>query len=124
MIIVVGSLALVGIGRQQQQSTDKITLPNGMALCSHFGIDQVPYLSAKVAVNGTSPLQSITAYVNGTFESTVSYSFNSTSYVTNFSINPPNPSMSILAGRTYVVVLTANFRDGSTASASSSVIAC
>ena len=123
-LLVFGSALLLSENRQQPSGADRISLPNGVALCSHFGIDQVSYLSASVAINGTSMLRSLTAYINGTFESTVNYSFNSTNYITNFSINPANQTMPILPGKTYVVMLVALFQDGSAPSASSSVIAC
>ncbi len=104
---------------------NRISFPEGVGLCSHSSIyPNPPYLLATILVNGNSPLSSIDLTINGTYEGSAYFRFNMTSYVTSFNLNPNNPSLPILAGKTYGLTFVATFRDESTYTATASTIAC
>jgi hypothetical protein len=115
--IAVFALGMLGNGNPK----DRISLPQGVALCTHFGADNRPYLSATIDVNASSPLKLISAYVNGTFEGSAEYTYGRSIYTTSFSVNPTS---TIIAGAHYVVVLTASFQDGASYSANDLVVSC
>jgi hypothetical protein len=125
MIALIGAISYALLaGSQPKNEADRISTPEGVALCSHFGIDQTPYLSAAVAVKAASPLKSIAVYINGAYEGTSEYSYNSPNYSTMLTMNPVNPSQPIIPQKTYEVKLVATFNDGTVFATNETVVAC
>ncbi len=114
------------VGEISNQTTNEpISFVQGSAsICADSCNYPSPYLSAEVLVDSTSPLRSLQLYVNGTYESTSSYSNNfTTAYVIQYKANPTNQTLPIVSGKAYKVTLIATFQDKSISSASTVVVA-
>jgi hypothetical protein len=83
-----------------------------------------PYIYGKVLVNTTVPLSSIRLIINGTNEFWSNYNdYGIGNYTVPFSASGYNQTLSIMAGKPYLVTLVATFQDSSTVSASTVVVA-
>ncbi len=109
-------------GTSTQSHTNTISV-SGLSICPSDCVYPAPYVSAVVLVNSTSPLSSLTVYVNGTFDavaiqqSPVQNSGTESTTVTTFDYeykgSVPNAFIPIVAGDTYMFTFVADFRDGS-----------
>ena len=104
-------------------ATDKISLPDGVSICSGDCGHPNPYLSATVLVNSTAPISSLHLFINGTDEGStplnVFLPYNGSaieSFYYRYQAYPTNTSLSIEAGKPYSIELLAAFADGETSS--------
>jgi len=102
-------------------ATDKISLPDGVSICSGDCGHPSPYLSATVLINSTGPISSLHLFINGTDEGStplnVFLPYNDSameSFYYQYQAQPTNTSLSIQAGKTYSIELLAAFADGET----------
>lgn len=101
-------------------TTVAISLQN-FALCPSNCIYPSPHLSGAILVNASSPLSSLHLLVNGTDEGSFSINSNMTHYIYEYKGGFQNPA--VISGKTYWIEFIAMFKDNSTASASTSVVA-
>ena len=110
----------------------------GVSLCASNCIYPSPYLSAIMLVNGSVPLSTLRLFINGTdegllFPAVVTTTVLETCGTTTVAITlgyaivvkaqPNNPAMTIVAGKTYTIMVVARFQDNSTFTASVTVAA-
>jgi hypothetical protein len=136
-IIALGAIAIIviaatvyfsvtGLNRPApiRLAIDKISLPNGVSICSGDCGHQSPYLSATVFVNSTGPISSLHLFINGTDQGStplnVVLPYNGSameSFYYQYQAYPNNTSIQIQVGKTYSIELVATFADGETSAA-------
>ena len=135
--IVAILIAIVGFGAYVAYSSGDLTgatsssssLNNCISL-SGFSLDAATSnVSGTVVVNGRSALIQMDLYINGTLMGSKNYTgmVSSGMYSMIFSADPQTmpkmSTMSITAGRSYMVMMTAMFSDGTRCNASSTMVA-
>ena len=103
-------------GSSTQSTTNSISV-SGLSICPSDCVYPAPYVSALVLVNSTSPLSSLTVYVNGTFDAVpIQHSGTESNTLTTFGYeykgSVPNAFIPIVAGDTYKFTFVAEFQDG------------
>lgn len=105
-------------------SKNFISIENeSVSLCPRNCLYPSPFLSATLFVNSTAPLKWLQLYINGTFESTHTYTNNYTNYAIDYQTSPDNQTLPIMSDNTYIIAFVATFQDGTVSNASTIVFA-
>ncbi len=97
-----------------------------LSICPTNCVYPSPYVSGQVLVNATTPLLTLTVYVNGTFDgtpinNTAGEALTGTVFAYEYKGSMPSSLTPVVPGDTYAFTFIAGFEDGSSASGTSYV---
>ena len=126
-IVVLGTYLAYSSGDITGAKSSSSGLNNYISLSGFSLYASTSNVTGTVLVNGRSPLIQMDLYINGTFMGSKSYTgmMASGTYSMMYSADPQTmpkmSTMSMVAGRSYMVTMTAMFSDGTRCNASSTV---
>ena len=139
IVVVLVAVAALGLWKSTHPNQPTTSPTNTISLrdlslctsnCYPIGNYPITYLSATISVNGSVPLSTLHLFINDTDEGTQTFYnegtktfYKTISYPFLFEAEPNNSAMPIVDGRTYTIMVVATFQNGSTYTASATLVA-